>query len=459
LDNPRIGFVTCLHPVYSLPAVVQHRDAAITALREAGCDVVAPPTARDPGDISRIVEELRKADIDLLLFFFCTWVAEEITLSIAQELADTPLLLWALPYLDLSVPMPSPMTGITATGCNLTRIGRRYLHKVGAVTPFQIQAVITTARNAAAIRRLRLARFGIFGSPCPGMVDTACDESLLQKLMGFTTIRFEIDDLLRARDASSAQEALRLAKQLEKRIGRSEVSLETISEQCRLFLGMKSLVQKYELDGFSVRCWPELRDHHKATICLAMAKLAESGIASACESDVTALVTSFILNSITGRPSCTLEITAQLDEQNALQMAHCGVAAMSLAGNPKPTIRSHMRTGEGALIEFGFKPGLVTIAKVLRPFETGMKMFISRGEIIPTDRAMRGTTATVRVEPSPAQFLQSMLQNAVEHHLVLTYGDWTENLEEFAHLAGIECISPSYYSSAPWPVQHTSEEK
>jgi L-fucose isomerase-like protein len=291
------------------------------------------------------------------------------------------------------------------------------------------------------------------------MIDTACDESLLQRLLGPTTARFELDDLLRERDASSAQEAFQMAREMKKRIGQSEVGLETIAEQCRLLLGMKSLIQKHRLDGFAVRCWPELRNLYKSTICLAMANLAESGIATACESDVTALVTAYIMGLITDRPSCTLEITALMEDQNALQMAHCGSAALSFAGNPKPTIRSHMSTGTGALIEFGFKPGPITIAKLLRPFKSGMKMFISRGEIIPANRAMRGTTATVRVEPSPGQFLQSMLQNAVEHNLVITYGDWTDNLEEFARLARIECISPSYYSSAPWPVLHTSEEK
>jgi len=288
------------------------------------------------------------------------------------------------------------------------------------------------------------------------MLDTACDESLLQKHLGPKTVHFEIEDLLRARDAASAQDSLRLARQLKKRAGRSEVELGTLSDQCRLLLGVKSLIQKHRLDGFSVRCWPELRDQHKTTICLAMAELAEAGVVSACEADLMALATSYILTSLTDRPACTLEITAYLEEKNALQMAHCGVAAMSLAGIPRSTIRGHMRTGAGALIEFGLKPGLATIAKVLRPYESGMKMFVSRGEIISSDPGTRGTVATIVVEPSPSRFLQSMLQNAVEHHLVITYGDWTKELAEFARFAGIEYITPSFNS---WPLLRTSEKE
>ena len=311
-------------------------------------------------------------------------------------------MLWALPYLDLSVPMPSPMTGITATGCNLRRAGRSFFHQIGTVTPREIQAVARTARNAAVVRKLRQARFGIFGSPCPGMIDTACDESLLQKHLGLTTIRFDIEDLLRAGTQFESGSPPAWPRNLRERADQSEVALETIADQCRLLLGMKSLIQKHRLDGFSVRCWPELRDQHKATICLAMAEMAESGIPSACEADLTALVTSYILTSLAGQPSCTLEITAYLEEQNALQLAHCGVAAMSLAGNSDAIVRGHMRTGAGALIEFALKPGQITIAKLLRPFESGMKMFVGRGEVIPTDPGIRGTVATMRVEPSPA---------------------------------------------------------
>lgn len=443
-NQPRIGFVTCVHPIYNLPSVVRHMDNAISGLRDAGCEVIVPGIARSPQDAAQIVDLLKKGDLDLLVFFFCTWVAEEITLSIALALDNVPLLLWALPCLDPSVPMPSPMTGITATGCNLRRAGRPFLHRIGAVTPECIRAVAQTARNAAAVGKLRQARFGLFGSPCPGMIDTDCDAEALQKHLGLTTIRCDIESLLQSREESPEREALQLAMRLREQVGRTEVDLETIADQYRLYLGLKSLMEKHQLDGFSVRCWPELRDRHKATVCLAMAEMAESGIPSACEADLTALVTSFILTSLASQPCCTLEITAYLEEQNALQLAHCGVAALSLAGNAQnAAVRGHMRTGAGALIEFALKPGRITIAKLMRPSEGRCRMFVGRGEIIPTNPEIRGTVATVRVEPSPAQFLQCTLNHAVEHHLVITYGDWTGDLAQFAAFAGIECISPS----------------
>jgi len=111
-------------------------------------------------------------------------------------------------------------------------------------------------------------------------------------------------------------------------------------------------------------------------------------------------------------------------------------------------IRGHMRSGTGAVVEFPVKPRPVTLAKLLRPFESGMKMFVARGEVIPSDSSARGTVATVRVAPSPEKFLESMLHYGVEHHLILVYGDWEEDLTQFAQFAGIEILRAEDYQFA-----------
>jgi L-fucose isomerase-like protein len=449
MAHPRIGFVTCVHPTFDLPSAPEHRDAAIFGLRNAGCEVLVPGIARNLKDSSKIINELIAGDIDLLLFFFCSWADEEMTLSIAQELKNIPLLLWALPYFDLAVPMPSPMTGLTSTGCNLRQAGRLFLYQIGEVTADRIRAIAQTARNASVVRKLHTAKFGVFGQNCPGTIDTNCDDSLLRKFLGINIIHGALNDLIQAGDAVSEAEALLLARQMTARIGRSEISQKDLADQCRLLIGMKSLVREHQLDGFAVRCWPELRDQRQNTICLAMAEMAESGIVSACQADVMALVTSFILTGLAGLPSCTLEITAYLEEQNALQLAHCGSAAASLAHTANSAvIRHHMRTGAGAVVEFPFKPRAVTVAKLLRPTESGMKLFIARGEIIPNAFPMRGTVATVRIEPSPQKVIESILHYKVGHHLVMIYGDWMEDLMQLAQFTGIEILSAEDYQFA-----------
>jgi L-fucose isomerase-like protein len=246
--------------------------------------------------------------------------------------------------------------------------------------------------------------------------------------------------LTAAREADPAEASSR-ATDLASRVGSCDVDHEKLSEHYRLVLGMKSMVKADRLDGFTIRCWPELRDHHKTLVCLTLAEMAEAGVPNACESDVTALVTSYVMTRIAGAPSYSMEITAYLEDQQALQFAHCGSAPLSFAaGTEQASVRGHMRTGAGALLEFPFKPGTVTIAKLLRPSGDRMKMFLSRGEVIATDPDVRGSVATIRPEPSPDTFLDTMLREAVEHHLVIVYGDWTAELAQFAAFANVDLV-------------------
>jgi L-fucose isomerase-like protein len=63
---------------------------------------------------------------------------------------------------------------------------------------------------------------------------------------------------------------------------------------------------------------------------------------------------------------------------------------------------------------------------------------VGSGEVVETSASTRGSVATIYVKPSPQEFIDGLLRNAVEHHLVIVYGDWTEDLAQLARFAGIE---------------------
>ncbi len=444
MNPPKIGLVTCVHPYYDLPAVTRHRDAALAGLREAGCEIVAPRIPRDPQDAVEIAGGLKRREVDLVLLFFCTWVAEDITLALAREVGALPLLLWALPYLDRDVPMPSPLSGLTASASNMRRLGKPFAHLIGPVDDERIRAVLRVARVAAVIGRLRRTRFGLVGAACPGMLDVVCDEADLARRLGVTAVHLELEELLEAARQAPSEEAARLARELMARVRADEgVSEEIVAENLGLYLGMKQLVERHKLDAYSIRCWPELRNQLPITACLTHARMSENGIASACEMDFPALVTSYLLSQLAGTPAFAFDITAYLEDEEVIQFAHCGAADLSLAADPAQAIlRRHMRAGTGVTLEFPFKEGMATVAKLLLPAEGRLRLFVARGQVIPTGTAVRGSVAHVRPEPCAAVFLDAMIRAGVEHHLALAYGDWNAELSLLCDLSGLELLTP-----------------
>jgi L-fucose isomerase-like protein len=442
-DGLRIGFVTCVHPFYDLPPVARQRQHAIEELQRFGCEVIAAETPRTVSEAVEVAGRLRDSAIDVVLLFFCTWVREEITLTLAGELWDVPLLIWALPYLEKDIPMPSPISGLVASGSNIRRSGKRFVYLVGPVTPEQVRQVALAARAGKVAGSLRRARFGMVGSPCPGMVDAEANEADLEKALGATAIHIDLDALLEAAQAASPGEAAAAAQRLISQTGGTrDISEQVLADNLRLYAGIRELVQRNRLDAYCVRCWPELRDLHKITPCAAHALMSQDGIPNTCEVDLPALITTYILNRLAGTPAFNFDITAYLEEEGAIQFAHCGAAEPSLAGDPKRALlRVHMRTGTGATVEFPFREGTATLAKLLRPRDGKLRLFVARGQVIQSGDGVRGSVATVRPEPTAAAFLDKMMREAVEHHVALVYGDWTAELAHFCEFTGVEYFS------------------
>jgi L-fucose isomerase-like protein len=441
----KIGLLTCVHPLYDVPGVAAHRQAAIEGLRSAGCEVVAAEVPRNPADAAEVAREFLRAEIDLGLLFFCTWVSEEITLAFAREFGDVPLLLWALPYLDKTIPMPSPITGLTSSGSNIRRIGKRYAWQIGAVTRENIDRAVQAARAGQVARLLRGARFGLIGDPCPGMADVEVDEADLRKTLGIATIHLDLEALTAASAAAPAEEAAAAAERLVALAGGgNEIGLDRLRESLTLHAGLKEIVRSNRLDAYCVRCWPELRDGRKITPCAAHALLSEDGIPNSCEVDLTALVTTWMLSRLANAPAFAFDVTGYLEEEGAVQFSHCGAAAPSMAGDrSRIALRSHMRTGTGATVEFPFPEGKVTLAKLMRPSHAGMKLFVAGGTAIPCPEGTRGSTAAVRPQPSAEAFLDTMLREGVEHHIALVYGSWAAELRVFCEFTGIEYLACS----------------
>ena len=275
------------------------------------------------------------------------------------------------------------------------------------------------------------------------MVDVAADEADLEKALGATAIPIGLDVLLEAAQAASPGEAAAAAHRLISQTGGArDIGEPALADNLRLYLGIRELVARNRLDAYCVRCWPEMRDRHKITPCAAHALMSQEGVPNSCEIDLPALITTYILNRLAGTPSFNFDITAYLAEEGAIQFAHCGAAAPSLAGDPKRALlRVHMRTGTGATVEFPFPEGTATLAKLLRPRDGKLRLFVSRGRVIPSGDGVRGSVATVRPEPTAAAFLDTMMREAVEHHVALVYGDWTTELAHFCEFTGVEYFS------------------
>jgi len=442
MEKPKIGIVTLLHPQRPLPEAESLSRQAAAALRNEGFEVVHAGPPGDEDEARHRGLQFLEAHVDLAVFFFGAWMPEEIPLSLDRALGDTPRLLWAPPFIAGDPRTPSyTLTGLTATASNLRHCGRRFLHHVGAVDDDSIERVARAARAAYLLRLIARSRFGMVSAPCPGMIDVSGDNMSLICSLGVRLVHLDLNEVFEGARSVSQVEVKRVIRDLKEKVGGVEATDEDLAEAVKIYLVLKDMRDRYRLGSLCVRCWPEFRQQMPHGPCLALALLADEGSPTTCEVDAPAMITSYAMGYLSKTTAASYDLLAHWPEEDVLKLGHCGSAPFSLAGDPKHVkICPFFRTGAGAMVEFSVAPGTVTLAKLMRPRNGALSMFVARGETVSDPAPLRGSVASVRPERGCQELLDSMLVGGVEHHLMLCPGDITEALGDFCTLAGIEVV-------------------
>lgn len=157
-----------------------------------------------------------------------------------------------------------------------------------------------------------------------------------------------------------------------------EPSDKAILDSARMYLLLRSLVEKAGLAAISIDCLsfsfsgrPPL-----PLPCLAFTRLRDDGITAACEADICALLTCMVLREISRKPAYQCNL-AEMDFQKSIAvLRHC-VAPLQLMGrdaSPLPyNLRDYHGMGRGATPEVEFPIG---IDVTLGLFNKDLKSFV-----------------------------------------------------------------------------------
>ena len=210
---------------------------------------------------------------------------------------------------------------------------------------------------------------------------------------------------------------------------------------------MRTIVERYDLDAIAIRCWPELRDVPPSlhvTPCYGMSRLADEGVVAACEADVSAAVTMFLLRRLTGAAPAVLDYNTVDRARNSLGFWHCGPHALSLAQSPDdlrlgvPPIGGSEEWGGGCAMELSIKEGPATFAKLTREYD---RMSIASGTFVRPDRAaMRGGIGEAVMSTDVHGYLHQIIREGFEHHVCAVHGDVKGELQKFCTLADIRSL-------------------
>lgn len=290
----------------------------------------------------------------------------------------------------------------TAAWLNSCSIPVRIIHDTPSRMASQLAAEL--ADRFAAVKG---ARIGLMGPASSWLIASDIDRETVARRYGIEFVDIALSEVEEAFTQAHPADVPDIYT-----LPRIEPDATDITRALRLYVALGSLVERYRLDAFTIRCFDLLTSLH-TTGCLPLALFNARGIAAGCEGDIPALLTMLWACRLTGQMGFMANPSRIDTLANTITLAHCTIP-MNMA--QRNILRSHFESGIGVAIQGIIAPGPVTLLKWWgRDMD---RLFCANGQLIEnTDNpSMCRTQVTLRLDRPIDTLLTAPLAN---HHIIL----------------------------------------
>jgi L-fucose isomerase-like protein len=452
------GVVALARPTFDVPFAEATKVRAFEALEAAGIRIVGSRDLLfDRAAAEAAVKALAAAGpIDLLLILQVTFTDATMTVKLGQQ-AQAPIAIWALPepriggrlrlnaYCGLNLAAHAlGRNGVTHTSLYADPSAPTIAASLHALAEPPARSATRAARSAApsaeaaraaerVLNSLADSKITVVGRHPDGFDTCEFDPELLARLARVRVENVTLGDLFdRARATDASRVASVRADASSRVAGLGEVDAEQLDRSLRVFCALEDVQRDTGARGLAVRCWPEMFTEYGCAACGPMAMMNQKKVPSACEADVNGSLTQLMLQELAGEPAWMADLVDITAADDTAVLWHCGLAPLSMCDpetQPEATIHTNRRMP--LLHQFPIKPGRITLARISRA-RNEVKLVLAGAEVIRAPMAFTGCSGTVRFDRPAGEVSERILDEAIEHHFALAYGDHRDALRAVA---------------------------
>ena len=442
-----IAYVGLSKASWKTPEICTLMQTALKSLKKLPVEIIhSDDLTVTEAEALELCDKFSKKNIDALVLHFTSFPVGSIIPAIAQR-TNVPIVLFANPEEAGAEGRweRNSFCGANMAAHILYKLGRRYdfvwessENAAEAIAPF-----MKTLNCVAALADMRL---GLVGGRVPGFYTSNFDEMKLRAAFG---LAIEVIDLLEvintAENISKSEEADGIEKLRKSASGICRVTERELALAGNLYQAFIRVANKYALNGYAVRCWPELSDIYGIAPCAVIGMLNDSGLTVSCEGDILGAVTMAIQKHLSGGSVPFFVDLISFDyKENTGVVWHCGAAPVSLCRSFDETaLCRHMRVDggdkKGVTNEFSLRAGRVTFAK-LDETAAGYRMLIASGTALDTDKFIRGNPLKIKFDGDVKKLIDIIVKKGFEHHYSVVHADIKNELVAFCEFMNIEVI-------------------
>jgi len=441
--NIRIGFVPIARPTFDIELAKEMTESVYSILSTEGYTLIGKQDLIMDGEsITRRIFDLQTSNIDLILMLQSSFADSTMVVDLAQAVS-APLLMWALPEERVGGRLRlNSFCGINLAGHGLRRVGVSYDYIYALPDDESALLKFNNIATAAKIKHnLAETRIGRVGENPAGFDTCLVNHKGLKSQLGIDVVQIELQTVFDGARHADPEKVKSIAETVKAQVaGVDDMDATATQGTFGTYVTLDKIAQEQNLSGMAVRCWPEFFTDLGCSACGAMSMLSNHMTPTSCEADVNGTITQLILQWISGNPAFGTDMVSFDVEKDEAVLWHCGLAPLSMADpDYQPEAAIHSNRKMPLLLQFPLKAGRVTIARISEA--TGeFRLVIGGGEMIKAPPSFTGTSGTLRFDSGAQSVMDTIMEEGLEHHVSLTYGDHQAVLESLAKLLGLSVL-------------------
>ena len=323
---------------------------------------------------------------------------------------------------------------------------KHVVHPLDASFRTDLQQFVAVCR---VVRGLRGVRLGAVGAR-PGAFNTVRYSEKILERHGISVTTVDLSEILGAAGQIADGDARLVAKidEIKAYADATAVPPAKLAQMARLGIVLDDFVAAHHLDATAIQCWTSLQANHGCNICTSMSMMSENFLPSACEVDVTGVLTMYAMQLASGSPSALVDWNNNYgDDDDKCVLFHCGNWAKSFLPDIKVLNAPILGSTLGVENTWGALDGRtpaapLTYGRITTDDTAGViRTYVGEGELTNDELKTFGNRAVARV-PRLQQLLRHVCREGFEHHVVMNA----------SHTAGI--LAEAFGRYLGWEVYH-----
>jgi len=287
------------------------------------------------------------------------------------------------------------------------------------------------------VNGLRNARLGAIGARPTAFNTVRYSEKLLQAY-GLSVTTIDLSEIFGNAEKLSDDDAKVKGKlsEIKAYAKHDSVPSSNLVRMAKLGIVISDWMQANELDASALQCWTSMQQNYGVNACTLMSMMSDQLMPSACEVDITGVVSMYALQLASGFPGALVDWNNNYeDDPDRCVLFHCGNWANSFVPNNEIKTAPILGTTLGEENTFGAMAGRasagpLTFARVNTDDVHGViRTYVGEGQLTDDPLDTFGHRAVAHV-PDLQSLMKYICKNGFEHHVAMTMGNVADALDE-----------------------------